>query len=223
MYCGVLASSDSAAMRTPAPQRPHLRFGSLQASNSRPSTTDPTHHARTGPLQADPPPSTTHHTQTRTAAHAKARAIAKSPGPHVLSRLSVVRLGGSVRASASTPASPIWLSASRVQPSHNNRPNAIRALQADPPQKGRTPALRTTRDPALQRMPKPRAIAKRPGPHVLSRLSVVRLGGSARASASTPASPIWLSARREQRTVCSLGARIWKRARNTFYIDRFQS
>ncbi len=53
-------------------------------------------------------------------------------------------------------------------------------------------------DPASQRMLRPRATPTSPTPHVQRTLSVVRLGGSARASATTPASPIWFPASREQ-------------------------
>jgi hypothetical protein len=54
---------------------------------------------------------------------------------------------------------------------------------------------------ARQRTPRPEAVAHKPQPHAPPRLSVVRLGGSARASASTPASPMWLSAGRKQPTL----------------------
>jgi hypothetical protein len=103
--------------------------------------------ARTSDLKRDPPPpgrnlGTPLH--TRPAAHAHARTNSgsnTSPQPHVLSRWSVVRLGGSARASASAPASPIWFPAGRE---HHSPPIRIpapyvrtRPLRADPPPPGR--------------------------------------------------------------------------------------
>ena len=143
-YCGILASLYSAAVRAPAPPHPHLRCRSLQAASSRPSTTTPNPPLRA--LIALPRrfATTTLLHKVRAKHHAphsdpapkrmpRPRAAANEPTPHVLLRWSSVRLGGSARASASTPASPMSLAASREQPTLNRDPNPpLRALVALP-------------------------------------------------------------------------------------------
>jgi hypothetical protein len=76
--------------------------------------------------------------------------------PQVPWRLSVVRLGGSARASASTPASPIRFPAGRTHPTLDHDPSAQCTLwppQGNPPPQGPSPAPRTTRNPHIAARP----------------------------------------------------------------------
>jgi hypothetical protein len=70
--------------------------------------------------------------------------------------------------------------------------------QGDPPPEGPKPSTSHHTQRALHPMPRPRVTAQKRRPHVPLSQSSVRLGGSARASASIPTAPIWFPASREQ-------------------------
>jgi hypothetical protein len=188
-----------------APPRPHRRFGCLQAGSSRPSAQSPrTHCAALAPRTCcaapgpDPAALAAMHKHNRTAATRAAQ-----PGP--AARTSEIKrhqtrwqcarqrrhtripdiVGCKPRAAdlitlrcallARTRSSHM-LRRARSEPSCPCR-NARTQQLAQPPR--RTPAQR----------------------HIPRKLSAVRLGGSERASASAPASPIRLAASREQPTL----------------------
>ncbi len=100
------------------------------------------------------------------------RATAERPRPNILLRLSVVRLGGSLRASASTLAAPIRLAASHEQPSLNHDPSAQCAHWPPPTRSAATSSEASTprhMRPPPQRMPSSRGTAEQHRPHVLLR------------------------------------------------------
>ena len=146
--------SDSVVCRPRAPHPPILTPRTLRAHSLAPSRSAATR------LQA-------RHTAphaTRNPAHARTNSRRNtSPQPHVPPRLSRDRLGGSARASASAPASPIWFPAGRE---HHSPPIRIpapyvrtRPLRADPPPPGRKLGTPHHMRPATQRMPGPTAAA----------------------------------------------------------------
>jgi hypothetical protein len=136
-------------------QRLHTRISDLVVCKPRAAEPDPRPTHRTMRAQCrqegDPPP----HPLTSCDPHCTTcpdrERQHRSPRSHVPLRPSIVKPGGNARASASTPTSPIWLPASREQPSLNHDPahnaRAMSPSKAMRHQKVRTPEPPTTRDP----------------------------------------------------------------------------
>ena len=125
-------SPDSAAVCEPAPPHRHLRFGSLQRREQPTLKHKPKLHSAQCRPQGDPTPpgwkltpGNTCDPQRNTCPDQERH---KKRISHALPRWSVVRPGGSLCASASTPTSPIWFPASREQQSLNHDPKPMPAL-----------------------------------------------------------------------------------------------
>jgi hypothetical protein len=156
-----------------ARQRLHTRISDLvpcKAASSRASlTTDPAHNARSalsqGRRRSAATRSETQHSARHTTRVPRPKAAAQKRRPQVPWRLSVVRLGGSARASASTPASPKRFPAGRKHPTLNHDPTRTMHALAPSRQSAATrsePSTTHHMQSPHRRTPRPRATAQKP-------------------------------------------------------------
>jgi hypothetical protein len=152
----------------------HTRSSDLvpcKAASSRASlTTDPAHNAHSalsqGRRRSAATRSETQHSARHTTRVPRPKAEAQKRRPQVPWRLSVVRLGGSARASASTPASPKRFPAGRKHPTLNHDPTPTMHALAPSRQSAATrsepPSTTHHMQSPHRRTPRPRATAQKP-------------------------------------------------------------
>ncbi len=155
-----------------------------------------------------PPPKAIRHHQVRTQHHApratriaphmrRPRATAQKPRP---ARTIEPKLGQTRRQCArqrlnARSTDLVVCKPQAAEPHPRPTQRTMRALPSPKPKairhhKGPKPSTTHHMRPALHHMPRPRAAAQKRRSHVPLRPSIVKPGGNARASASTPASPI---------------------------------